>query len=165
LILPDSPRRHTVLPLVPHNFKLVGDAAADARAAAVTARNAAMAKYEPDNYQLGQDIGQYNTDNAYWTANGAGIPEPDHTNCFNALAGAYSSLDTENVKIGNAYDHIGAGDTNLTNGDNNGNPQMKIMFYNTAKSHYDTAASRCTDAENAHASFVTYISTAEAILY
>ena len=124
-----------------------------------------MAKYEPDNANLGLDLGQYNTDTSYWNAHKDEITEPDKTTCFNALASAYTSLDTESTKIANAYDHIGAGDTNLTNGDNNGNQMMKIMFYNTAKSHYDTATSRCTDAEAAHTGFVGYISAAESILY
>lgn len=141
-----------------------GDAAGDAHDAAVAARNACTAKYNPDNYQLGLDITSYNQSSSNWTRVKDQMTEPDKTNCFNALSTAFQALSTENTDITNCYDHIGAGDTNMTNGDNAGNMQMKIQFYNTAKSHYETGTARCVEFEQVHPTFGTAVDTANEIL-
>lgn len=163
-----SPRVLPLPPTPPPGHRLEGPVE-DAYNAAVSARNAALAKYDVDNPQQSADAGQYNADNAaYLSQINANPPEltgQNATDCFNALAGAYGAWSTEHEKVLSANDNFGAGDANLDAGNNAQNQQQKIMLYNTAKSYYNTAASRCTDAETAHASFVTFISAAEAILY
>lgn len=145
----------------------VGDAASDARAEAVAARTACWTTYTADNNQLGVDIGQYNTDNAAYASQvqAGTLVDPNKTTVFNALSSAYTSLSSESANINAAYNWVGSGDQDLTAGDNAQNMQQKVMLYNSAKGKYNTGAAALPNAEGAHASFVTHISAAEAILY
>jgi hypothetical protein len=133
---------------------------ADARAAALQAQNDAVAKYKPDNDQLGADIGTYNGANDNWNRIKFNMTQQDFNACFADLGQAYMALSTENTNITAAYEFLGVGQTYFNEAEAETNLMIKVAKYGMAKGQWDSAKNACITAEGAHTSFTTPINDA-----
>jgi len=165
-LFPCPSRSSDLLPptMPQQNHGKVGDAASDARAAAVAARTTAWQAYTAANTVLGDDVSRYNGDISTWNAEAPTMPNPDYNDCFNLLAQAHDALTPESDNVNSGYNHVGAGDTDFTNGDNSQNPMQKTMLYNSAKAHYDACTTAAGTAGTNHTAVDTKLDAAEVIL-